>query len=312
MIGGAIRRLVIRMTGTAVITNCTSKKRFAPDSRLRARTLPPCSVDGLSREWTSRRMEANAVPARDLYAGRSFSLAKRAAHHCRASLFAVSAGYGLISADDEIPSYSVTVSGDSEDNVLTIAGGAKSSSWWKALPPMRLSIADMADMDLIMVALPAEYLAMIEEDLEELRRSMCGTLLIFACPGAARRLSDGLAKHVMPYGDALEGSESPVRGTGTDAAQRRLLHFATHLAPANMVRTSLEMARRSVAAFAEATAHRERKVGRPASDDEIIAIIGQIRSIKIKSWTAALRHVRSERGIACSQSRFQALFQSAP
>lgn len=252
------------------------------------------------------------MPARDLYAGRSFGLAERAALHCRASLFAVSAGYGLISADDEIPAYSVTVSGDSEDNILTIAGGAKSSSWWKALPPMRLGIADMADMDLVMVALPAEYLAMIEDDLEELRRSIRGTLLIFACPGAARRISDKLARHVMPYGDVLEARESPVRGTGTDAAQRRLLHFATHLAPDVTGRAGLERARQAVKEFSEAATHQERKVGRPASDDEITTIITQIRSIKIKSWTAALRHVRSERGIACSQSRFQALFQSAP
>lgn len=294
----------------AVVTNCTNKKRFAPEPRQMARTMARSDISGLSQEWSSRRMGANTVAARDLYSGRSFKIAEKAARHCDAELFAVSAGYGLVSADDQIPAYSVTVSGDSEDNVLAMAGGAKSSSWWKALPPLRSTIADLSKADLVMMALPAEYLFMIEDELELLKRSMRGTLLIFACPGAARRLRPSLAENVMPYDNALEGSDSPIRGTGTDAAQRRLLHFVTHVATSIAGDISLDAAKGAVSAFTRSCAASRRRLGRPAEDKEILDLIRKAKATGLSSWTASLRYLRTIEGLACSQSRFQTLFQS--
>lgn len=298
------------MLRSAVVTNCTSKKRFAAAPRQMARTMERSDVRGLSRDWCSRRMDEGAVAARDLYQGRSFKIAERSAEQAGASLFAVSAGYGLISADDLIPPYSVTVSGDSEDNVLTMAGGAKASAWWEALEPLTSTIANLAEFDLVMLALPAAYLLMIESELESLRHTMRGTLLIFACPGSAQQLRPELAANVMPYGNSLESSGSPIRGTGADAAQRRLFHFTSNLAPALGAEFSLSEARQAVEGFAQALLAPARQPGRSVSDSDVLDLISRLRADGVTSWTAALRNLRSVRGIACSQARFQALFQS--
>lgn len=303
-------RLSIRMPHSAIVTNCTSKKRFVPDPRQMARTMERSDVRGLSRDWCTRRMGAGAVAVRDLYQGRSFKMAERSAEQAGAKLFAISAGYGLIAADDLIPPYSVTVSGDSEDNILTMAGGAKASAWWEVLEPLTSTIGDLATLDLVMFALSAEYLLMVEADLERLKRSMHGTLLIFACAGAAQRLRSDLAAHVMPYGNSLESGGSPVRGTGADAAQRRLLHFTTYLAPALGAEFSLSEARQAVEGFAQTLLVPLRQPGRAVSDSEVLELISRLRSDGVTSRTAALRHLRSVRGMACSQARFQALFQS--
>ena len=298
------------MPRSVVVTNCTSKKRFAPRPRQMARTMERSDVSGLSREWCARRMDAGTVAVRDLYQGRSFKMAERAATQFGADLFVVSAGYGLIAADDLIPPYSVTVSGDSEDNVLAMAGGARASAWWQSLEPLTSTFSDLAEIDVVMVALPAEYLVMIEAELERLKRSMRGVLLIFASPGAAQRLSPDVAASVMPYGSALESDISPMRGTGTDAAQRRLLYFTTHLAPNLAAQFSLCEAKQAVGTFAQTMLQPSRLPGRTVSDAEVRDLIFHLRSDGITSWTAALRHLRSERGMACSQSRFQSLFHN--
>lgn len=296
------------MSSSAVVTNCTSKKRFAPKPRQMARTMERSDVSGLSREWCARRMDAGTVAVRDLYQGRSFKMAERAATQLGADLFVVSAGYGLIAAHDLIPPYSVTVSGDSEDNVLAMAGGAKASAWWRSLEPLTSTVSDLAEIDVVMVALPAEYLLMVEAELEQLKHSMRGVLLIFASPGAAQRLRPDVAASVMPYGNALESDLSPLRGTGTDAAQRRLLHFTTCLAPNLDTNFSLCEAKQAVEAFAQTMLRPTRLPGRAVSDAEVLNLISRLRSDGITSWTAALRHLRSDRGMACSQSRFQSLF----
>lgn len=298
------------MPGSAVLTNCTSSKRFDPAPRQMARTMKRSDVRGLSREWSARRLDAERVPVHDLYLGRSFKIAQRAADRAGSSLYTVSAGYGLLEADDRIPSYSVTVSGESEDNVLTMAGGAKAKAWWRELDPLKSTVADLAGFAVVMIALPAEYLLMIEEDLCGLKRSMRGELLIFACPGVANRLRPDLADSVLPYGNSLECADSPVRGTGTDAAQRRLLHFTTHVAPQLAPCFSHADAKRAVDTFARTLLQPTRKPGRAVSDREVVELISALASRGVTSWTAALRHLRSVEGMACSQDRFQSLFRS--
>lgn len=298
------------MPSSAILTNCTSSKSFDPAPRQMARTMECSDIRGLSREWSTRRLDAERVPVRDLYQGRSFKIAQRAADWAGSSLYTVSAGYGVLKADDRIPPYSITISGESEDNILIKAGGAKAAAWWRELEPLKSIVADLADFAVVMIALPAEYLLMIEEEICGLKRSMSGELLIFACPGVANRLRPNVAESVLPYGKSLECADSPVRGTGTDAAQRRLLHFTTHLAPQLAPSFSHADAKQAVETFAKTLLQPTRKPGRAVSDQEVVELISSLASRGVTSRTAALRHLRSVEGVACSQERFQSLFRS--
>jgi hypothetical protein len=95
---------------------------------------------------------------------------------------------------------------------------------------------------------------------------------------------------------------------GTDSAlNARVLEFLSRSAHSHGFRR-LEMATQ-LGRLLSSSPHTERRVGRAASDEEVIRRIREIRlrSPQIKQ-TAALRELRGS-GVACEQTRFGQLFR---
>src|SRR5258708_7938500 len=93
-----------------VITTCTDRKRFEAHPRLTASTLPTGDQYAVAAVWRHRRLSASPVGlAKAVYCGRSFREAALASERARADLQVISGGLGLISAHDEIPSYTLSL-----------------------------------------------------------------------------------------------------------------------------------------------------------------------------------------------------------
>src|SRR5947208_7568321 len=97
----------------SVITNCTARKALAVPRLTQARSMRRGSLASLAKEWKWRLRDAERrVPARELYQGRAFQEATKAARLAKTPLYIVSAGLGLINEAELVPPSSLTVSED--------------------------------------------------------------------------------------------------------------------------------------------------------------------------------------------------------
>jgi hypothetical protein len=216
-----------------VLTSCTNRKRTKATVRLTAQDLSRKPLAEVAADWGCRLREAvERVQAVRLYCGRSFREAERASTN--GSLFIVSAGLGIISAETEVPSYSLTISNGSEDNVLRrVVDAAQPSDWWTHVQrhsPFGRTLAAIASgrSDLMLIALPAPYLKMIDSELEGLPRNARRRLRIFTRLEPIA-VAAGLRAQIMPYDARLDGEGSEVPGTQGDFAQRAARHFVEHV-----------------------------------------------------------------------------------
>src|SRR4051794_16293890 len=99
-----------------IVTNCTARKAATPPGPLRARSLPKGTLKTVAKEWKRRLAAAEDLSsAAELYQGRAFQEAIKAARLANTSLYIISAGLGLIKETDSVPAYSMTVAPDSPD-----------------------------------------------------------------------------------------------------------------------------------------------------------------------------------------------------
>ena len=296
---------------TIVITNCTNRKRATAGKPISLRRFSLGTLKEVADSWRSRVEKASSkLAATEMYVGRSFNDAVTVAEELQGKLFVVSAGLGLLSATKRIPAYNLTVSGGhGAINVHLAKLGATIQDWWTAInrgrcdPVSRLVVQSKAD--LVLIALPANYLHMIAGDISAFPRRTISRLRIFTSPAGIAALPAELTNAVMPYDERLEGS--PFAGTRNDFAQRAMRHFVSQLKAHTL---DLTAARRKVQ-----RALRHYKVPTiPArvrkSDDELIALLW-------KSWqrydgnsTRLLRFLRDEALVSCEQSRFRGLWKS--
>lgn len=250
--------------------------------------------------------------ARDLYLGRGFQEAKRAWEYAQelgeADFFIASAGLGIINADDKIPSYSITVSPQGEDSVVSRLGIADATDWWTSLTARRRGLlARCADADLIVVALSAPYMHMMRHELEAIATAAPKRLRIIARNDPGTELPE-LSRFWISYDTRLNGAKSPYAGAESDFAQRALRHFIEYIL--------VKSPRGSFPAHAESVAHaqagmsRPRRVKRARLDDaEIVRLMRKI-GVSVGAGRM-LRILRDEHNVACEQTRCSKLFKEA-
>lgn len=101
-----------------LVTLCTNRKRYPPPEDLQARTLKAGTYAEVVQEWSRRVQTSEAVrPAWKLYCGRGFTEALETATLTSHSLWILSAGMGLITAEDHIPAYDLTLAGTSTNSI---------------------------------------------------------------------------------------------------------------------------------------------------------------------------------------------------
>lgn len=264
----------------------------------------PGSTADVAARWTERLRAATPVAAaKDLYAGRAFVDAGRAARQAGGRLVIVSAGLGLIDSETQVPAYGLTTVKRETDSVLSKTQGT-SSAWWSALQPRSpfQTSAIESETGLILAALPAAYLSMVADDWIAWPAERLARLRLFTKerPGA-----QALQPAWMPYDDRLDAVEGAHAGTQGDFAQRALRHFVSIGAG-----RAVEEDRSAVLAALEGLSPRDTPVRRKLSDAEIMSHIAADWHAVGGRSTAMLRRLRDDLDVACEQGRFQTLFKA--
>lgn len=294
-----------------ILTNCTGRKRTGNQ----AVTLPPTSLRGslpsIAESW---RLRTSLAPrtrtAEETYSGRSFAEARHISANLGAELFVLSAGLGIVAADELVPHYDLTVvDGSNSVRPLLSSLGMKASDWWAALLAAfgnQRSVRSLVETHphcLVLVALPASYLEMVAEDLEELSDSELKRVRIFSSSKGRSVVSDRVRSVVLPYDDRLEGSQFP--GTRNDFAQRALRHFTETL---GAHRLPLQNAEHAVLTALTAMSPRQVPIRARKTDEEIMKLLTLKWGKFDGSSARLLRYLRDDALVACEQSRFRNLW----
>jgi hypothetical protein len=302
------------MSKHLVITNCTSRKRQGSQvvSLPIGATYP--HVESLATAWRSLYSEAPKVRAvRDLYLGRSFSDAKKAALALEGDLYVISSGLGVAHERDDAPSYDLTTVDATNPLALTLAAHQWTpATWWQALNKTGIGHGPLATLgtgsatSLMLIALPLGYLGMITPDLLGLPVVDRLRLRIFSSSAGVTGLHPDLQPYALPYDDRLE-SISGHAGTRTDFPQRALRHFVQELQGHLL---SLQEAKSLVALALNGRQPREIPRRTKLTDLEITVVLRQQWRHHKGNSAQLLRHLRQEAQIACEQKRFQGIWQS--
>lgn len=291
----------------AIVTSCTQRKSENVSVNL-AQLGDARGVRSLAQAW--RRLIASAPAtgtASSLYQGRSIIDTAAVAARLSSPWYVVSAGVGLVSANQPVPAYECTVATRTELMGRLDRLGATPVNWWNALTaPHPNPLSRLIAQGPTLLALPGSYLRMVHDDLCQVSPARAKHLRIFTSAAGACAVPRTLANCVMPYDDRLESILGHA-GTRADFAQRALRHFVEEL---NAVLLPIDEARWLVAS-ALARHHRPiRSPGIRMTDDEIR------RSLRMQ-WvryegrsTRLLRYLRDEAGISCEQKRFSRIWKS--
>jgi hypothetical protein len=299
-----------------ILIPCTNRKRQPVEKGLEARTLPKGSPEAVAKIWFQRIDAASKnTPADSLYGGRAFREAANAANLLNANFCVVSAGLGLVSAKELVPSYSLTVAPTTEDS---IAGRLEvdawhPSLWWQALKAhtkINTNLSALLDINndaLVLIALSKHYAKMIGADLAALDDRLVQRLRLFGL-GIEPHLAERLHANIMPYDQRFDGPDSPSQGTRTDFATRALHHFSHALKEGTVEGRD----RAGDGAIIEALLVGWRKPSIPVrerqTDEEIVTFIDQNWQVVGGRSARMLRFLRDS-GLACEQGRFQGLFR---
>jgi hypothetical protein len=303
----------VAQSKTLILTNCTGRKRATPEAGLTARSLGVGSHSGVAREWVGRlRLVGNGVRAAELYCGRSVTETFSAARSIRADVAFISAGHGLVEQNERVPAYSLTASQGHLDSVGSrITEPYEPASWWHALARAQGKDRPLAHYienrgaSLVLVAMPASYLAMVIPDLVVLTPKILKTIRVVG-PRHQEELPRCLQSSWLPYDARLDSAETGFNGTASDFPHRALRHFAEHIL---LTRRHAGSERHAEEVTRELARYRPyvRSSGQRVSDNEVISEIVTLWKKHGGRRAAILRELRSVRHIACEQSRFRGL-----
>jgi hypothetical protein len=292
----------------AIVTGCTNRKRGTPSATLCAHTLTEGTLEQVATEWIGRIGNAkDALQAGNLYVGRGFQEARKAANALDAKHFIVSAGLGVVSTDELVPPYSLTITRTSNDCILSkVPTGVTPTDWWTSLTS-GLSIKrepDKLNFSTVLVALARDYLRMAMPLLEA-TASTSNLRIITRSDRSFLPVS--LQEHCITYDDRLDGEGSANAGTLSDFVARSARHFAEEILSAHPNGTVLQhqaIVDQALAAFPKRQIPERQKT----SDEEIKRMIEKEWDIVGGRSGKMLRRLRDDLLVACEQSRFKDLF----
>lgn len=297
-----------------IITNCSSRKRNLGVEPLVPSLIDSVDIKALLIVWLEQIQSSQVrVAPLDLYQGRSIAECRLAARLTAAEFYVISAGLGLVSANDQVPNYSLTISeGKGSLQRWLSAQGATSMDWWKGLSnamgtpnPISSLVNNQSDNARVFIALPASYMEMIATDLALVSRNRVETVRIFTSNAGLGHVPTRLKTSVMPYDERLEGVANH-GGTRSDFPQRALKHFVAHLHAQEL---SLENARKQVHTAMTTSFKRTIPTRMKAQDEQIAELIRTHWSSYEGSASKLLRFLRDEAHVACEQSRFSGIWR---
>lgn len=294
-----------------IVTNCTNRKRSVE----KAIALDEVSLNGsleiVAIRWAALLENALRIKkAGDVYSGRSIAEAKKAKEVVAGELYVISAGLGIVHADEPIPAYNLTVSAGIGSLAPLLNQLSKTpADWWSALNNELGSTRSIASLlnanknTRLLLALPSSYLELISQELTRLTAAQLTQIRIITSKLGEETLPLCLHGLVLPYDERLEGSK--YKGTRSDFPQRALLHFVMELNGHNL---DHDVANQKVRNAMETMRARTLPVRTRKNDAEILALL---RGNWVKYGGTAnrmLRFLRDDVLVACEQSRFRGLW----
>jgi len=275
--------------------------------------MPKGTLREISKEWKRRLGQADGrVAAKELYQGRAYCEAMKAAWLAQTPLCVISAGMGLITETDRIPPYSLTISDGHADSISSrVVNGVAFSpqQWWAALWSNGIRRRSLAEViasskeTLFVLALSSAYLTLVMEDLLELKGRDLERVRLIG-PRRTAEVYEGLQHVHMPYDSRLDGVKSPIRGTESDFPQRAGRHFVEH-ALRMRKKPTLEGHRAMVLRALRGWPYREAIVRSKLPEAQLRRAVKQVFREAGGHWSVALRKLRDDLNVACEQGRFQ-------
>ena len=300
-----------------LVVSCTNRKRYEAAPGLAAHRLVGADVQARLRIWKERLSATpdEKYPAEDLYMGEHWSVVRdilpvAGEQGWEVRLWICSAGYGLIRPSTRIHSYQVTFASGTRDSVTAWESNA-AQKWWKGVcscaipgekgvPRSLASLASEYPRTPMLVALSADYLNAVENDLlsvlklKYFRRH----LAIISCG------TNGQTVHWQNNLLPCDGSVSASLGGTFTSLNARVARFLFE-APASVDPTVDFWASR-------ARSLERRTVARPSrsaqSDSEVRSYIrNALKEVPTVSRSKLLEQFRAA-GMACEQKRFGDLY----
>ena len=303
-----------------LLLGCSSRKREHPATTLQLRNAREAFNERVS-VWierlkaTPREIPANLLYKSDAwYIGRRF---KQSLPNKRAKLWAISAGYGIVSGDAHLASYSATFSAGHADSIHrlgdTLSPIEARRKWWSKLSQwsgpdgeqwLRSVTAIAADdpSSTLVVCVGSKYLEAIDYDLRDAQRTLVRPdrlIVVTQKPCSTVELEESWVQ-IPPNFRLLVG------GTLGSLSVRTAILLVSELGITEVTAaTANELLEDLSSSVSKLPIFKRKRV----DDDAVIEWI-RVRLVEdpMLSKTSALRNFRTM-GLACEQSRFGRLFE---
>ncbi|MBI4817022.1 MAG: hypothetical protein HY791_12230 [Deltaproteobacteria bacterium] len=305
-----------------IVVTCTNRKTRPAPSDLSVRNLDVVGKSDRPRAWIARLRDSKepSVPARVLYAGDHWSIARsldRKARACgiEATTWVVSAGYGLVPISAELRPYAATFALGHEDSVVSGSSAPSSivglKEWWRSLaawegptPTEARSLAELARRNPstpIFIAAAPTYLAPLEDDLNEAAANLSSPELLFVASAGADD-SGGFSRYLIPADAGLKHVlKGAMPSLNVRVLQEALGAWGACEFDPPALRRHFDQLRKEQPVT--------KKLDRaPMSDDEVRAFVRAELSTNPKSKHSPLLRKLRDSGRACEQKRFGTLF----
>lgn len=289
------------MQKLTIVVNCTDRKSVVPAPHLQVRSLPPGGTAERFASWRQRVQQPGPkVPLHRLYQGEAWLQAKSLADDARARgtsvrMLVASAGLGLQDVTRQAPAYAATFASGHADSVTEHPKAM--ADWWQRLGelPHAESLRDASEGPVLLV-LSENYARAMDADLVGLSTRGGDYFLV-----GGWRTIDGLPR--LP---ADRNLRQTLGGTVSSVSLRMARRWMAQRSGLGLF-TAADATRWDDWAR---TAREAESYERTPMSDEALRV--RIRELLLAesglSASRALRALR-ERGIACEQKRFGALFR---
>lgn len=306
------------MDAINVVVTCTKDKRHPVPSTCQLGSVKERRLDRKFSEWQERLSgkQHQRYPVHELYAGDHWTTVKRLIATSRLELrvWVCSAGYGLISTEAEVVPYSATFSSNQPDSIsegISTTNGNIAGEWWSLLtrwtsgfgkqPRSLVAIARAFPKSPIVVAASETYLRAIHDDLVGARNHLSNPDLLAILSAGSKQPGD-LTSNLVPFDARLQ----PFVGGALRSLNVRVLE---HLLSSTREIPSLSQLKRRVSRIMQSLPEFAKVDRQNITDKDVRRFIEEsLEQDGQAKRTRLLRNLR-DKGMACEQHRFAALYQ---
>ncbi len=305
-----------------IVVTCTSRKTREPLARFRLRDVRDKALQDRALNWIQRlRANGNSrTGASQLYCGEYWSVVRSLPSVARdsgvtAHIWICSAGYGLISPQSQISSYSATFSPYERDSVTrgfdADARRIAARQWWHSISKWSgpsgselrslTAIASRYRNVPLLVVASRDYLQAIDQDLTGAAATLSRPDLLLIVSAGMRKFGE-LTDHLLPCDARLQSCLGGTRATLNIRIARRLLQYI------GRGHISLDRQKAQLRRLLSKQPPIEQYHRRVLTDEQVRRFIHlELNKNSSASRSLLLKKLRSS-GRACEQSRFADLY----